>query len=469
MKKILYIFISLCLAILVSGCSKKKVTYKFYNVYDTSYFDNGKEVSTIKVKGVPSEAIEIGYFSYAGIYLEVTYTDGTKENVAVTERLFPESELMDFKIPGKKNYDLVYKDTHMSLKFELKEATQDIKYQVNFHDRDGKIIYTTYCSYLDEVKCLKEDEIKNYTDGKNIYVFNGNWGIDLKHVFYNLDLYPKYDKCLYMNADDGFYSSKEFYQRADIIEGSTYHQLIGVGKINNVLLASLETLEVTEAKNQTLIFDKKNTSSSCASLIELMGENITNLVKDYYIHDYWSSASLDIKLVNGNKLNFNTNVSNSIDAYVDEGITNSIDIPSFITTSFSNYPGFSGYTREDGHVVSNKNVLDASNPEFFLTEFIGKGDNASKIEVPITPDYQLGFYRMDFLCNLNVFIDLTYHIESTGGYGRNYVIEDAKIGFTYEPGGSQFKLRYSEDGSYDSYGIPITVSDYHVLLTLAKQ
>ena len=196
MKKLLYLFISLCLTILVCGCSNKNASYKFFNVYDPYYFDSNKEVSTIKLKGVPTSPIEIGYFSYAGIYLDVTYTDGSKEKVPVTERLFPESELMDLKIPGKKNYDLLYKDTHMSLKFELKEATIDLKYQVHFYDRNSNLIYTSYCSYLEEAKCPNNSEIKDYTDGKYIYKFNGNWGISLKHIYYNLELYPVYSpKC----------------------------------------------------------------------------------------------------------------------------------------------------------------------------------------------------------------------------------------------------------------------------------
>ena len=468
MKKLLYLFITLCLAVLVTGCSNKKVTYRFFNVYDTNYFDSSKTISDITLKGVPSKPIEVGYFSYAGIYLQIDYIDGTKEKVNVTERFFPEEVINDFKIPGKKNYDLVYKDKHMSLKFELVEASQPIQYQVNFCDKDGKIIYTTYCSYLDSVTCPKENEIKNYTDGKFIYVFNGKWSERLDHVYYNLNLTPVYDKCVYMNASDDYYLAKEFYKRADIIEGSTCHQLVCVGRINNLLLASLDSKEVTEAKNQTLVFDKKKYASP-SSLVEAMTGNIKDVIKNYYIHDNWSTASLDIKLVNSSKLNFNTNLNSTVDAYVDEGVTDTISIPSFLTTSFSNYAGFSGYTREDGYVVTNKNVLDTSNPEFFLTEYMGKGDKASKVEMPITPDYKLGFYKVDFLCNLDVFIDLTYHVESTGGYGRNYVIDDAKIGFSYVPGESQFKLRYSETGVFEDYGMSLTVSDYHLLLTLAMQ
>ena len=200
-----------------------------------------------------------------------------------------------------------------------------------------------------------------------------------------------------------------------------------------------------------------------------MTENIkNNIIKQYYIHNT-STASLDIKLVNSGKLNFNTNVNSAVDAFVEEGVTNSIDIPSCITTSFANYTGFAGYTREDGYAVSSKNVLDTTTAEFFLTEYIGKGDNPSKVNIPITPDYKLGYYRADFVCDLDVFIDFTYHVESTGGYGRNYIIDDAKIGFTYPQGAGEFKLRYSEDGNFETCGMPITVSDYLVLYTLSMQ
>ena len=469
MKKLLYLFITLCLAFLVTGCSNKKVTYRFFNVYDTNYFDSSKTISDITLKGVPSKPIAVGYFSYSGIYLQIDYIDGTKEKVDVTERFFPEEVINDFKIPGKKNYDLVYKDKHMSLKFELVEASQPIQYQVNFYDKDGKIIYTTYCSYLDSVTCPRENEIKNYTDGKNIYIFKGQWSENLDHVYYNLDVTPVYEKYAYTNASDNYYTSQNLYKRADISEGSTCHQLIGIGRINNVLLASLETIQVTEQKNQTLTFDKKKNYGNSAALVEAMAENIkNNVIKQNYIHDN-SPYSMDIKLVNSGKLNFNANLNSAMDAYIEDGLTDSINIPSCITTSFANYTGFSGYTREDGYAVSSKNVLDTTNAEFFVTEYIGSGENASKVIKPITPDYKLGYYRVDFVCDLDVFIDFTYHVESTGGYGRNYIIDDAKIGFTYSKGGSQFVLRYSEDGNFESYGMPITITDYKTLLTLAMQ
>ena len=209
MKKLLYLFISLCLAITLVGCGKKKTTYKFYDVVEKndSVFSSTKEISTMKLKGVPKSAIEIGYFAYAGIYFEVTYIDGEKQKVDINEGFFPESDLNEFKTPGNKYFDLVYKGTHFALKFKLVEPTQPIKYLVNFHDRSGAVIYKTYCSYLDEVKCLNESAIENYTDGKSLYIFNGKWDQKLKYVYSNLDVYPIYDKCFYGNASDNYYSS----------------------------------------------------------------------------------------------------------------------------------------------------------------------------------------------------------------------------------------------------------------------
>ena len=385
--------------------------------------------------------------------------DGEKQKIDINEGFFPESDLNEFKTPGNKYFDLVYKGTHFALKFKLIEPTQPIKYLVNFHDKSGEVIYKTYCSYLDEVKCLNEDKIANYTDGKNLYVFNGKWNQQLKHVYSNLDVYPIYDKCFYGNISDNYYSSSEYYKVADINHSDdTYHSLMYMGRINNAVLASLDTIQLTEQKNQTISFDKKKDYGTSDKLYAIVLNNIKSLISNYYIHDNWTPVDTNYYVFeNSSKLNFNMN---------DEGTNN---VPKCITTSFSNYSGFSGFTREDGAKVSAKNVLDSTNAELFLTEYIGTGEDASKATFNITPDYKLGYYRADFICNLDIFIDFTYTKQYVQQYTNKYILTDVKIGFTYATGESKFALRYSADGNFESEGMPFTIQDRKVAATMGKQ
>ena len=461
MKKILFLIISICLAITLAGCSKKKISYKFYNVVDKndSIFSSTKEISTMKLKGVPKSSIEIGYFAYAGIYFEVTYIDGERQRIDLNEGFFPESDLIEFKTPGDKYFDLVYKGTHYALRFKLVEPTQPIKYLVNFHDRSGNVIYKTYCSYLDEAKCLNESAITNYTDGKGLYVFNGKWDRNLSHIYSNLDVYPIYDKCFYGNVSDNYYSSSDNYKVADVnSSGDTYHLLMYMGRIDNVVLASLDTIQLTEQKNLTFEFDKKKEYGTSDKLNAAILENIKSLISDYYIHDNWTPVWSDYYvLTNSSKLNFDLN-------NVDEN-----NVPKCFTTSFSNYSGFSGFTREDGAKVSDKNVLDKTSPELFLTEYIGTGEGASKATFDITPDYKLGYYRADFVCDLDIFVDFTYTKQYVYQYTNEYILTEVKIGFSYATGESRFVLRYSPDGNFDDSGIPFTIQDRRVVATMGTQ
>ena len=240
--------------------------------------------------------------------------------------------------------------------------------------------------------------------------------------------------------------------------------------MKNVVLASLDKVEVTEQKNQTLTFDKiANYGSSDKLLESCMNAIVNNIIKQYYIHDNWTPVWSDyFTFTNSNKLNFNTMVNSPIEIAVDDGSTSSVNMPNCITTSFNNYTGFSGFVREDGAKVSSKNILDASTPEFFLTEYIGSGDTPSKAIFNITPDYKLGYYRADFVCDLDVFIDVSYTINPVYQYKREIVLNEVKIGFSYPSGEARFVLRYSADGSFDESGMPFTIQDKIVAYTLGS-
>ena len=137
-----------------------------------------------------------------------------------------------------------------------------------------------------------------------------------------------------------------------------------MGRIDNVVLASIDTIQLTEQNNQTFEFDKKKDYGTSDKLNAAILDNIKSLISNYYIHDNWTPVWSDYYVfTNSSKLNFDLN-------NVDEN-----NVPKCITTSFSNYSGFSGFTREDGVKVSDKNVLDGSS--FSISINFGEDKNIS--------------------------------------------------------------------------------------------
>ena len=471
MKKLLYLFIFLGISVVLFGCGKKKTTthgkntYVFQNVYEVydGAFDKQIEISEISLKGIPAEPIEIGYFSFAGIYLDVKYIDGTTQKITVTEKLFPESALKDFTTPGMKYFDLVYKQKHMALKFELVEPTTVIKYKVTFHQITGEEIYSTYVPYLQGVTFNREDEIKNYTDGKNIYEFSGKWSEDTTHIFYNVDLYPEYNVKDYVNANEGYSFANGYYLSSSYKNtNNEYKGLVYVGRMKNVVLASLNVEQVFVNDNQTIDFNK-NAYASNDQFLSAMVQNIKQTILiENYIHDS-SSCWTNLYIKNSGLLKFDPSKNESKSTYDGSGFTN-ITVPKCIQTTLSDYSSYSGSTRGDGVAISNLSMIDLTNDDVYKNYYLNGSDS---VTINITPDYKTGYYRLDFMADLDIYLDLTYTINSVDD-GRYFDLKDAKIAFTYTENQPQLKLRYSSDGKFDTLGMPITISDRDVVLALNK-
>lgn len=459
MKKLLTIFTILSLFLCITGC-KKNNNKVFHNSYELAeqYFSNDAEVSDIKIKNVPKSPIEIGYFSQAGIELEVSYVDGSKQTYPLTEGLFPKEDLIEFKTPGDKYFDIVFKNKHIALKFTLVEPEVKVVFKVRFLDRFNNLVEEKLVDYLSSVKCSKESAFVNYEDNNAYYKFEGKYDKDLDYICFNTDIKPVYTKYLFYNSADG-YKFFDDYNQAYVVSrtGSSgvynMHSLVYLGRYNNFVLQTLDTIERTEYKNEKLSFSKNKNAKSDMSFKENILANLRdNVLPKAYKHttDYVSNPFAEVIVQNSKLLNFDLSQTTSVN--FTDGF---LDVPSCVTTSFDGY-GFSGLERNDGIITSNKSVFE-NNSDLYLGKYMQGGTN---YDYQIASDYELGYYQAEYLCDLDVYLDVEYrYIESAEGYIVTIFIDSAKIAFAYDESTLRFDIRYSENNDFSSYSKVMSISD----------
>ena len=320
MRKILAIFTILSLFLCITGCKKKeKVFHNSYELAD-QYFSNDEEVSDIKIKNVPKSPIEIGYFSKAGIELEISYVGGNKQTYPVTEMLFPKEDMQEFKTPGDKYFDIVFKNKHIPLKFTLIEPEVKVVFKVRFLDRLNNVVEEKLVDYLSSVTCSKESSFTDYEENNAIYKFEGKYDKDLDCIYFNTDIKPVYTKYLLYNSSDG-YNFYEDYNQAFVVSRSgssgvyNMHSLVYLGRYNNFVLQTLDTIERTEYKNETLSFSKNKNAKSDMSFKENILANLRdNVLPKAYKHttDYVPNPFAEVIMQNTSKLNFDLSKTTSV-------------------------------------------------------------------------------------------------------------------------------------------------------------
>ena len=460
MKKLLTILSILSLSVCITGCKKNKK--KFQNTYEIidQYFSNDKEVTDIRIKNVPKDPIEIGYFSQAGITLEVSYIDGKKQTFPVTEGLFPKEDLNEFKTPGDKYFDIIFKNKHIALKFTLKEPEVKVVFKVRFLDKDNNLVEEKLVDYLSSVTCSKESAFKDYEEKNVYYKFEGKYDIDLENIYFNTDVKPVYKKYLLYNSADG-YTYQQDVDQAFVVSkqqqssGSyTMHSLVYLGRYNNFVIQTLDTVERTEYKSDTLSFSKNKNAKSDMAFKENILNNVKNVLSKGYKHttDYAPNPQVDVDIFvqDSYKLNFDLSQTNSVS--LGDSL---LDVPSCITTSLDGY-SFSGLDRNDGIKTSNKSLFE-SNADLYLGKYMQGG---TTFNYTVTPDYKLGYYQAEYICDLDVYLDIEYrYVESAEGYLAYVFIDTAKIAFAYDESTLKFNVRYNEENDFSSYSKSFTISD----------
>ena len=454
MKKLFKLSTIFLLALTLAACSGKKnndnntpndleenTLVKYEPIVDS--FSADKAITNMEFINVPTEPIEIGKFAYSNIILQANFIDGTKERMHVTESFFRSEQLADFKTPGQKYYDFLYKGNHIPLRFELKEAKTYPTFTVEFRDKDGSLLDSKVVKYLEEAKYSGKKDL-GYLENNKYYMFTGEWDKDIEYVYSNMSVKPKFKECPVVNSYDNYYLENLYEYSIVKCEGdsSDKHALVYMGRINDATLVNLDT-QTREHYKDTVFEYTRDTSYSRLNFAELINNNlINNVLLNNYCHDSFKNPWYQVNIWNGYLLNFDS--SNCITRDISDLGYNLSDL-----TPISR----SGYSTSYKSVI-NHMYTDPYN--------VYMADDANILT--LTEDYPLGNYQLCLMSDLDVYLDIHFEITEDNGY-QNYKLTSAKLAVCYLPETIRMDFKYSSD-DITTYSNKFVIYDAHLLDTL---
>lgn len=459
MKKILTLLSTLALAFTIAGCGKKARTITTEANYE--YFDSLKEVSDITISNVPKQ-IQIGYITQANIILDIKYVDGSKDEKLITESFFPKSYYSELLTEGNKYFDFVYKEKHIPLKFKLVKAKVPMTYKVDFTNELGKVIETKYVKYLQSVKCSKSGVINDYFKDGYYYKFTGTFDHDLDYVYDNFTANPIFDKFKSANYETVYYQNAATLDVIDTYNvGDTYHSLVYLGRVEDFVVTPLHyTYNRTtyEAINKPYIKE---------SQVEAFYVNICMKLKDLihrcYVHGS-DNAYLDgMTLDSTELLDFDLSKESSYSCH---------DFDMMLPDAFVGDLSLTGYNipsipkeRGDGECYSFKSIFSKESASLHSAEY--NIDNPTEY-FDFTQDYYLGYYDLNFVLDIDLYLDVTYTATETNGkYTVN--LEGTKIAATFIEGTGRFELNYSSTNTFEYYGNKFNLQNAMLAATLVNE
>ena len=208
---------SLSFALLFSFLTLGSLSIASCNNGASTVIPEEKTISSISIKAntIPNEIL-IGHFDDCGIKLVINYSDGTTEEISVTESLVAEQYRDFLRTPGTYSIVIVYegKETRLTIKMV------DVQYNVNFYAYVDSNEYTLLDSQnitIHSGATAPEINIDVYYEGKH-YTFK-KWDIAFDDVTSQLDVYATYDSVNYYIVKF-FNGNNELINSQNIDEGN---------------------------------------------------------------------------------------------------------------------------------------------------------------------------------------------------------------------------------------------------------
>ena len=234
------LFVVSLLAIpLLSGCScsyhPTSITeHHSFTAPEDWQIQKKDSIVTMEFVNVPTEPIEIGYFSQAGIGLKVRYTDNGEITYPFDESFFPLQMVGTLKTAGPKAYDITFKENHFALNFTLKNPSSPRSIKVTFIDHNKQELTHNYINYLDDAIYTGED-VDSYEEESGVNVWDGLFLGRTQKLYRDEVLTASYEYRPYastMGDDANWRSSYVMPVASSGSEGTTYKAVFYFGRIH---------------------------------------------------------------------------------------------------------------------------------------------------------------------------------------------------------------------------------------------
>lgn len=465
MKKLYALIMILSLLFVITGCKKNNGIKRPIDIdHSITYFGSAKGVSDITITNVPKE-IKIGYFASANIKLVITYLDGIKEEQHITEKFLPKAYLEDLKTEGDKYFDFIYKEKHIPLKFKQVAADVPMYYSVDFVDETGKNIEHKYVKYLDEafISQSKVNLVRDYIKDGYYYKFTKTFDQDLDYIYSNMTCKPVFVKYKTYGNSYGYYDKYSYPPIYEIIDAKIdsdliRHTLLYVDRVTDFAASSLTKPYLKEDYSDKVWRFRK--TDSMTDFYQEVNDNLKNLVKNNYYHETESEYPYQpgITCTSTCYLNFNLNDTNSYEMGNDTTGKFNINLQDCFTGDLTKtmYNPDRSLKRRDGGLFNYDSIFELD-PNLYLSEDYYDGTSSVQIQ-DILGDIIMGYYNLDFVIDVDVYIDVIYEFVHNGN-DCMFILQEVNLVFCYVPGSAKYVLNHSTDNTYEYHGTQFKISD----------
>lgn len=430
-KNVKALLLSLMLALpALASCQKgnDRTEYNLDNAVYNPLPEIGDDIDTIKIEGVPTTPIEIGYIAYAGIKLRITYRDGSSLVIPFTENLLPADQFPLLKTPGRKNVDFLFRGNHLNFDIDLIEAAVPMSHKVTFLNKDDGFLYETIVPYLG-MASYSGPNIPDYVDADYYYTWAKDWDRPVDLIYHDLSVHPVYDRTEirdYANKYDNTGHLPVLAQRADV---SDWDVLFYLGEVENIELYSTPAIYHDEDSYDVLTSAAAVDDSGILNLAK-------NKIRDIMMYRY--SVMSSSQPVCGFTVEQQYCLSFDV-SYNPYGFPNAY-MPSLSDSYEVDFVRFDGRapSRTPFHAPIDDYVAAINTPT----------------TMPIYYGMKAGYYRLSYVIDLDAMM-LTHIVNFVG---RRSAIEKNQFFLAYVENSGHYVFSYSETANFPARGESFRVS-----------
>ena len=407
-KKNLAVVMLLTLPLLV-GCRKGASTKTLtFTAPDDWQIQRKDSIVSIGFSDVPTDAIEVGYFSQAGIKLHVKYTEGDEVDYPFDESFFPLDIVGTLKTAGKKAYDILFKENHIPLNFTQKKTAQARSIKVTYLDHSGAELAHTYVNYLEDANYSGGD-VASYEETKGVHYWDGNFTGRTQKVYKDEVVYASYQFRPYtysLNDEAGWKPGYEMPIAVNTSSGTTHTLTFYFGRMYRCVLDGSDFVyHYQNFYDQCVYNPTNNPNPDIASMIDgLLGvfANGRYSRNTSGPETFNGSNNKTYTLVNLDKFDFSPN-----------------NVASFKGTAFP----------ADPTPVSVTSGGKSSIRVLYADENINALKEMAKARTlgAVYQEYKTGYYRHELVVDADIYLSVDFGINNPSQTSYTYTFSSVKV------------------------------------------